>query len=69
MAAPNAGRTVYGAVTQVEQSDGEFHTYTGQRVPKYVSNADGNTRTVMLTSCPLLIPNKKNPWVSAKVTV
>lgn len=69
LTAPNAGRTVYGAVTQVEQSDGEFHTYTGQRVPKYVSNADGNTRTVMLTSCPLLIPNKKNPWVSAKVTV
>lgn len=68
LTAPNAGRTLYGAVSQVEQSDGEFHTYTGQRVPKYVSDANGNTRTITLTSFPLLIPNQKNPWVSAKVT-
>ena len=37
LTAPGAGRTLYGAVNQVEQSDGEFHTYTGRRVPKYIS--------------------------------
>ncbi len=65
--APAAGRTLYGAVTQVEQSDGAFHTYTGRRVPKYLSNADNNTRSLTITSCPLLIPNQKNPWIAGKV--
>ena len=56
------GRTLYGAVTQVEQSDGQFHTYTAKRVPKYYSDAKGNTRELTLTSCPLCIPNNKNAW-------
>ena len=64
---PGAGRTMYGAVSQVEQSDGLFHTYTGKRVPKYLSNAEGNTRSLTLSSCPLLIPNNKNPFIVAKV--
>lgn len=67
LTAPAAGRTLYGAVTQVEQYDGQFHTYAARRVPKYLSSAEGNTRTLTITSCPLLIPNQKNPWVSATV--
>ncbi len=67
LTAPAAGRTLYGAVSQVEQSDGLFHTYTGRRVPKYISSAEGNTRTLTLTSCPLLIPNNKNAWITAQV--
>ena len=67
LTAPAAGRTLYGAVSQVEQSDGEFHTYTGKRVPKYLSSAEGNTRTLTMTSCPLLIPNHKNAFIVAKV--
>jgi hypothetical protein len=67
LTAPGAGRTLYGAVSQVEQSDGQFHTYTGKRVPKYLSNADGNSRSLTLTACPLLIPNNKNPFIVAKV--
>lgn len=68
MTAPACGRTLYGAVSQIEQTDGEFHTYPARRVPKYISDATGNTRTLTLTSCPLLIPNNKNAWVTAKVT-
>lgn len=64
ISAPGAGRTIYGAVTQVEQSDGQFHTYASKRVPKYVSNAAGNTRELYLTSCPLCIPNNKNAWIA-----
>ena len=67
LTAPGAGRTLYGAVNQVEQSDGEFHTYAGRRVPKYVSSAEGNTRTLTISSRPLLIPNNKNPWIVADV--
>lgn len=62
IAAPGCGRTIYGAVTQVEQFDGQFHTYTGKRVPKYVSDATSNVRELYLTSCPLCIPNHKNAW-------
>lgn len=67
LTAPGAGRTLYGAVTQVEQSDGEFHTYAGRRVPKYLSSAEGNTRSLTISSRPLLIPNNKNPWIVATV--
>lgn len=67
LTAPGAGRTLYGAVSQVEQSDGQFHTYAGRRVPKYLSDANGNTRSLTISSRPLLIPNNKNAWITAKV--
>lgn len=65
--APAAGRTLYGAVTQMEQSDGRIHTYTARIVPKYLSDAEHDVRSLTLTSCPLLIPNNKTPWIVAKV--
>ncbi len=65
--APAAGRTVYGQVTQVEQSDGLFHTYTGKDIPKYLSDATHNTREVQLSSAPLCIPNNENPFITATV--
>lgn len=64
LCAPVVGRTLYGAVTQVEQEDGLFHTRAGRRVPKYVSDATGNTRDIYLASCPLLVPNNKNAWIT-----
>ena len=65
--APAAGRTVYGAITQVEQADGEFHTYTGMNVPKYLSDATHDVREVTLKSAPLCMPNNENPFISARV--
>lgn len=65
--APAAGRTVYGAITQVEQSDGEFHTYTGVDVPKYLSDAKHNVRELTLSSAPLCMPNNENPFITATV--
>ena len=65
--APAAGRTVYGAITQVEQADGEFHTYTGIDVPKYLSDATHNVREVILSSAPLCMPNNETPFIVANV--
>ena len=65
--APAAGRTVYGAITQVEQADGEFHTYTGVDVPKYLSDATHNVRELILSTAPLCMPNNENPFITAKV--
>ena len=65
--AEGVGRTLYGAVTQVEQSDKQFHTYAGRRVPKYVSDVNEDERTLTLAACPLPAPNYLNGWVSATV--
>ena len=67
LTAPACGRTRYGAVSQVEEHDGLFHTYAGKRVPKYLSNPEKNTRSLTMTARPLLMPNNKNPWIAAKV--
>lgn len=67
LTAPAAGRTAYGAVSQVEQKDGQFHTYAGKRIPKYLASAEGNTRSLTVSSCPLLMPNHKNAFISASV--
>ena len=65
MTAPGAGRSLYGAVTQMEQEDGMWHTYMGRRVPQYWADKDGRELTV--SSRPLLIPKTKNPFVVAEV--
>ena len=67
LTAPGAGRTAYGAISQVEQADGLYHTYGGRRVPKYTANADGNTRSLTLSASPIMIPNNKNPFIVADV--
>lgn len=67
LTAPAAGRTLYGAVSQVEQSDGAFHTYPGKRVPKYISDPNGNTRSLTISSRPLPMPNAKGCFISADV--
>lgn len=65
--AAGAGRTVFGAITQVEQHDGQFHTYTGTDIPKYISDPTSNVRTVELVSAPLCIPRNRNAFISATV--
>lgn len=67
MCAPAAGRMAYGAVTQLEQADKNFHTYKGKRVPKYLASAEKESRTLTLKSRPLPIPNRKGAFVSAEV--
>lgn len=66
LTAPNCGRTLYGAVTQVEQEDGQFHTRAGRRIPKYVSDPVSNTRELYLSSRPLPVPNNKGAWIAFK---
>lgn len=63
--APGAGRLLRGAVTQMEQADGQWHTHMGARIPRYWAEKDGRELTV--SSRPLLIPRTKNPFISATV--
>lgn len=67
LTAPASGRSLYGAVSQLEQSDGRFHAYMANRVPKYTADAEAETRTLKVSAKPLLIPKNKNAWIHAKV--
>ena len=65
MTAPGAGRILWGAVSQMEQGDGQWHTYLGKRVPWYWAKEDG--RKLRMSSRPLFIPKTKNCFVTAEV--
>ena len=63
--APNCGRGLYGAVTQME-TDGHFHTYAGKRVPQHIFTIRPPARETQLSCRPLFVPNRINPWRVAK---
>ena len=63
--APGAGRGLYGAVTQMEQTDGQWHSYMGRRVPRYWAEKDGRELTV--SSRPLFIPKTKDCFITSEV--
>lgn len=63
--APNCGKGLYGAVTQME-NDGNFHTYAGMRVPQHIFTIRPPAKETQLTSRPLFVPLRTNPWTVAK---
>lgn len=65
--APGMGRMLYGSVTQIEETDRKYHTYTSKRVPHVVTNVKDSIRTLTEKSRPLAVPKIKNSAVSAKV--
>ena len=62
---PGAGSTIYACVTQMEQADQQFHSYTGSRVPRYWGDKEG--RELRVSSRPILLPKTKNPFITATV--
>lgn len=65
--APAIGRTAYGSVTQIEERVDDYVTYAGRRVPKVSTNSHDDVRTLILKAKPVMVPNVKNPFVSATV--
>lgn len=62
--APNCGRLLYGAVTQIEPDD-QFHTFAMPRVPKFVADRNDDLRKLRITSRPLPAPRAFLPYVYA----
>jgi hypothetical protein len=67
LAAHGMGRLLYGAITQIEQEDNQFHTYRGKRIPKYLTDAKNEVREIRVSSAPVPVPNDKRGWVVADV--
>lgn len=65
LAAPNCGKMLYGAVTQVEL-DNETYTRTGERIPKYEVDVGKNLKKTIVTSRPITVPKMKSPWRSCR---
>lgn len=67
ISAPGMGRLLYGAITQIEQEDNQFHTYRGKRIPKYLSDAKNEVRELRVSSAPVPVPNDKKGWIVGDV--
>lgn len=66
LTAPDMGRTLYGAITQLEK-DENFHTYMARRVPQVTINVHSGVRTLTQKARPLTVPHFKNSSIKAKV--
>ena len=62
-------RMVYAQVTQIEQEDGQFHSYNLDRVPKIECNVNKNFYMYTLTSRPVPVPLDLLSWQVLKGTV
>lgn len=63
--APDCGKGLYGAVTQLE-NDGQFHTYAGTRVPQHIFTVKPPVKETQLSARPLFVPKRPSPWSVAK---
>lgn len=61
------GTRLYGAVTQTEESDREFHTYEGTRIPKVWTDVNNDQKMIRVASRPLPKPEDVDAWYVLKV--
>jgi hypothetical protein len=55
-------RLIYALVTQLEQEDGQFHSYSMDRVPKFEANINKNFYMQTLTARPVPVPVDLLSW-------
>lgn len=68
LAAPGLGRMLYGSITQIEQEDNQYHTYSEKKVPKYFADSKHDVREIRVASAPVPVPNDLDGWMVATVT-
>ena len=65
--APKMGRCMYGAITQMEESDKQYHTYVNKRVPHITYNTHDSVRTLAQKARPMMVHKYKDSAISATV--
>ena len=56
------GATKFGSITQMEEEDRQFHTYSAEMVPRRLTDAATNTRLLEMASAPLPHPYNWDSW-------
>lgn len=56
----------YGGEGSIEQGSNSFVTKEGQRIAKFLADPRDNTRTITVSSHPLVVPKQKNCFISFK---
>lgn len=64
--APGCGRGLYGAVTIIQNENSGFETIAGTRVPEHIVTKRPPAVETQVTSRPLFVPTRPNPWTVAK---
>ena len=63
--APNCGHTMYGAINQIEVTDGPLVTRSGRRIPKAIITQATDSRKFRLACRPLVAPRTYCPFIYA----
>lgn len=66
IAPPNMGATKFGSVTQMEETDREYHTYANNLVPRKITNVSSSERNLEMSSAPLPHPYDWTSWRTCK---
>ena len=66
--APGMGRTVYGAVTQIDHETRDYETYAARRVPQVIVDEEAGTRSLIMRAKPILLPKVRNSAIVAQAT-
>lgn len=56
------GCTKFGAITQMEEQDRNFHTYAAEMVPRIITDPKSNARTLEMASACAPLPYKWDSW-------
>ena len=56
------GATKFGSITQMEQEDNKYHTYTAEMVPRVLSDAHNDEQRIEMKSAPLPHPYALDSW-------
>lgn len=66
LCAPDSAEWYYGGEGSIEQGSNSFVTKEGQRISKFLADPRDNTRTITVSSHPLVVPKQKNCFISFK---
>lgn len=66
---PKLGAMKFGAITQMEEEDRDYHSYSRELVPRRITNVSSSERTLEMSSAPLPHPYDWTAWRTCKALV
>lgn len=66
---PKLGAMKFGTITQMEEEDRDYHSYSRDLVPRRITNVSSSERTLEMSSAPLPHPYDWTAWRTCKALV